>query len=203
MDTQTETLEHAPPRRVAVLCPGPSLKDFPGRNGFAAVVAVNRAAKAVEADYWVSLDHHTIGKAWGGGTPAEQKKRDPLAIQGRPTLVCSLSTYRRAKRHYPEAKNLAHLNHQSIKFPRKELRWHRWGWATAVLVAAFHCKATEIECWGVDWEGKADFDGFGHSKMKRNDARWASERAQWGRLVQALEKRGIRVTRHPRSEAVA
>ncbi|GAH27881.1 unnamed protein product, partial [marine sediment metagenome] len=71
------------------------------------------------------------------------------------------------------------------------------------LVAAFHCKAQEIECWGVDWEGKADFDGFGHSKMKRNDARWASERAQWGRLVQALEKRGIRVTRHPRSEAVA
>lgn len=191
------------PRRAAVLCPGPSLKDFPGRNGFAAVIAVNRAAKAVEADYWVCLDVHTIGRTWGGGTKEEQAKRDPLEVKGQPVLVSSLSTFRRAQKQHPTAvKGLRHLNHQTLEFPRKLLRWNRWGWATAILLAALHCGATEVECWGVDWIGRADFDGFTHDKMHRDEARWDAERAQWGRLVRMLAERGIRVTRHPRSEAL-
>ena len=211
MHPETETLERgpvavepvAPPCvRVAIVCPGPSLCDFPGSDGFSSVIAVNRAAKAVRVDYWVCLDHHTFGDAWGGGTKTEQQKRDPLKPVGRPTLICSLSTFRRIGRRCPAVKRWKHENHQQLKFPKKKVRWHRWGWATAILWAAIKLEATEIECWGMDWVGQGDFDGFEHGKMRRDERRWAAERAQFGRLAAWWEGKGVRVTRHPRSEAM-
>ena len=65
---------------------------------------------------------------------------------------------------------------------------------TAAIVYAAFKGATEIDVYGADWEGTADFDGVQGGKNRSED-RWREERGIFGALQVVLKQRGCEVTR--------
>jgi len=196
--------------RIAVLCPGPSLAAFDEAGAYDAVVAVNRAALAVRADYWVALDCHC--RPW-------------FVPQDGPRLVCSASSYRRACRDVPGTARMIHFDPNGLTFPMKVVPWSRWGWAVAVVLAHHLAKtapeapglrrsnlgvqgpgqpsgaanravsANVVHCYGMDWDGTADFDGRPDEGTTRGPGRWAREAGLFERLREELARRGTDLER--------
>jgi len=168
-------------RRAAILCPGPSLTAFDDRAGHDVRIGVNRAAEAYRCDYWVALDAHTFGMC------------EPV---GRPVLVCRTATYTKMCRRWPAAGEFEHLATNRLPGPRtrSKLRWRAYS-ATTALVLAAHLRSGSVDCWGVDWAGRADFDGYTHPRQRRDGRRWDRERKIWTALCDLLAADGVTVAR--------
>jgi hypothetical protein len=173
-------------RKAALLCPGPSLAAFPGRNGYDVVLGVNRAARRVPCDYWVFLDAHV--------------PRDFGPPAGRPTLVSRACALRRVTRGLAagQAKWAEGLEHFPLEDLPKPASWpSKWDNLSllAALALAVHLGAVEIECWGVDWDGVRDWDGYSDARQNRTETRWSRERDLFNAIVVGLAAKGIRVSR--------
>lgn len=167
-------------RRAAILCPGPSLTaTWPGENKYDIVIAVNRAANIATANYWVTLDPRT----WSISKPL-----------GNPTIVCAKNNYKLICRRDPLAECHSHLKHKPGEIPSEVIRWPRFG-ATVALELSYRLAATEVDCYGVDMAGVADFDGYHDGKQVRSAARWNGEREIWDALTDELTARGVKVRR--------
>lgn len=164
---------------AAVLCPGPSLASFPGRQGFDLVVAVNRAVNVHGADYLVALDDVTFGLC-------------EFRNGSRPTLVSPASIHERtveaheAARHLP----LLELDRTWMSDRNRTMRWWSKG-LTVALVLAWVKGADAIRCFGVDWAGEADFDGYHAAHQRRDARRWAAERELCAAVVRSLADRNV------------
>jgi len=176
-------------KTIVVLCPGPSLLAFAKADAapsaperLAAVIGVNRVVTAFQCDYWVCLDVHAGDQIEVG------------AILGAPTIVAGPGVPKRIARRHRQAADWPTLVHTEIDLPRDQVAWGRFGATTAVALAA-SLGAKLIRCFGVNWKGTADFDGFEHIKQRRDEARWDEERALWTALAGLLESRGVRLER--------
>lgn len=164
---------------VALLCPGPSLPTYPGRAGIDSVIAVNRAAEAYAADYWVF------------GDAALATITTPL---GRPIIVCDRGTLGRL-RHTPLGGH-AYIDRESAgPIAGHPIRWRHFS-STSALVLAFGIGATTIHCWGVDRVGVEDWDGVVPPQACRTEARWQREATIWSQLVDLLDAAGVHVVLH-------
>ena len=179
---------------AAVLCPGPSLVAYPGPAAYTpgCRVAVNRAAGRVASDFWICLDAHTfrwVQEDFGG----------PV---GSPVLVCEHSARNAIVSEYPSAAEMVHLSVREI-FPGPidgRVVWRPYGFAVAIVLAADLTappsgRPRRIDCWGIDWSGLADFDGFSHQSQKRGLDRWAKDRRTFDRLAELLAAEGVRLER--------
>jgi hypothetical protein len=179
---QESSAESQKVKRAAVLCPGPSLPIFADREGYDIRIGVNRAVAAYRCDYWVALDTHTGGMA------------KPI---GSPVIVNRSGIYRQMCRQFPIVVPLRHMDHSGLSYPpskKRNIGWRRFG-ATVALVLAAHLEAKGIDCFGVDWRGMEDFDGFTSPKNRRSDNRWAREREVWQQVCDALAAQGVAVRR--------
>lgn len=166
--------------KAAVLCPGPSLIEFRGGTGYGAVIGVNRAAAYTPCDWWVICDEQTFAMCV------------PL---GSPSVVCDQDCLARLLRKYPRSADYAWLDREHDWPPRKgPCRWWRFS-ATSALVLAARLGATHVDCYGVDWRGACDWDGYTHSGQCRTVTRWADERQVWQSTVDTLAERGVTVER--------
>lgn len=180
--------------RAAVLCPGPSLTAFAGRVGYDLVIGVNRAVGLFPCDYWVMLDDHTFDIAHPIGTPRVLCPRDQWAKVSRRTANGA-------------AKDFKVLAPEDVDgtLPRRQTPWHKWS-ATAAIALACHLGATEIDCWGMDWEGTADWDGDTRPFHCRDEARWHNEQKSFRIMEQAMRARRValrRIKPRPAGEADA
>lgn len=171
-------------RKVAVLCPGPSLKAFPGRGDYAVLVGVNRAVGFVECDYWVMLDAISYELVEPIGDPIVVTAADQWREVRRIGSVAERA--KKARTITPDCVNAS--------LPRELTRWRTWS-ATTAIALAFHIGATWIDCYGMDWKGQADYDGHMHPNHGRDDSRWMRERIQYNDLRGVLKDRGATVRR--------
>ena len=172
----------APALRAAVLCPGPSLSPFEDTDAHDVRIGVNRAAGAVRCEYWVALDVHTAGIT----TP-----------RGKPVVVNKPNIHRQMCDEFPCVSQLSHLSVEGLRLRRpgsEKINWQRFGLTVAVVLAA-ELGAARIDCFGVDWCGQSDFDGFRHTRNRRTDSRWQRERRLYQQVVAALAERGVIVRR--------
>lgn len=167
---------------IALLCPGPSLADFPGVSGFDRTIGVNRAALAHPCDVWACGDYPLI-------------ERVRHQVIGKPEL-------------FTAAVSAAHLRDHSTHWPGDvvEFEWlygvcpAEWRWdhftATASLVYAAWRGVKRIDVYGCDWAGTGDWDDT-QAGGNRNDARWDLERGIWQNVLTPwLNKQGITINRH-------
>lgn len=173
------------PIRAAILCPGPSIERFPGRDAgrFSILIGVNRAVQRVYCDYWSMLDGDlTFGIA-----------ANPI---GFPTILCDYNLWRKVQKLHPErSEKHAHVATQDITIPKRPIKWHTWS-ATAAIALAVHLGARDIECWGMDWTGVKDFDGYSHALSDRSESRWNREAQCYRALCDYLaEEHGAIVRR--------
>jgi len=179
-----------PVHAAAVLCPGPSLYELDGTGNPDAVIAVNRAATVFGADFWVTLDAYTA---------------DWDEVVGTPALVCTHVVRNKIIEGHPALAAGGHVEVDRLTLPGGGLAqpFVRWGWGAAVLTAAA-VGAVRIDCYGMDWEGEGDFDGFCSSHQNRTPARWGREKKLFGRLRGKLAADGISLQRHvPAGRATA
>lgn len=172
-------------RKIAVLCPGPSLRTFPAvRHRYDLRIGVNRAVGHVPCDYWVMLDAPVFERVCPLGFP---RVMSPMS-QWREVLgKASLSAAARKHQHMVPESVRASL-------PREVVRWESWS-STAAVALAYHMGATRIDCYGMDWEGKADFDGATHPTDCRDADRWRRERKCFIEMRVALGQRGVKLAR--------
>lgn len=177
---------------AAVLCPGPSVQRYP-INGdlrlgelsptvpraYDVVVGVNRAATLYPCDFWCLLDHYTYALR---------------PVIGKPTICCHAAIYNNMCAAYPEAKTHGHVALENIPLPFDKVVWRTWSATTAVVVA--HLQGADvIDCYGMDWVGSSDWDGFTHEKHRRTSKRWASERKLMQQIQDWLATLGCTVRR--------
>ena len=168
--------------KVAILCPGPSLGSFADRDGYDCRIGVNRAAGAFLCDYWVALDVHTAGMT------------EPM---GSPVIVNRENIHRRMCREHPYVKRLQHLNYTRLSFrtdDKRKIHWGRFS-ATVALVLAANLSAKQVDCFGIDWRGEEDFDGFTFIKNRRSDRRWQREQQLWRQVCKTLSSKGAVIRR--------
>ncbi len=177
---------------AAVLCPGPSVQNYP-INGdlrlseaspiepraYDLVVGVNRAAGLQHCDFWCLLDHYTY---------------DLLPVIGKPTIVCHASIYHSMVREYPASKDHGHLALENIDENFQICNWRTWS-ASLAIVVAFTQGVDLIECYGMDWVGTTDWDGFTHRTHRRSAKRWLGEQKLFGEIRDWLGARGCTVRR--------
>ena len=171
--------------KAVVLCPGPSLKEFAGRNGYGLVIGVNRAGNVEKCDYLVALDPHTPG--W-------------CDLRHRPTLVCARTVRDEAILDCEAVKHLPFLELSKDWLGPGAPKWWTKSLTTA-LVLAFVKGADAIDCYGVDWQGIEDFDGFTDARQKRGRERWKKEIRLVRDICKELLDRNVRIAGIPIPEA--
>lgn len=160
--------------KAAVLCPGPSLTTtWTEPHQYDLVVGVNRACQHTECAYVVAMDKETVAE---------------LAPLGNPTVVTTLQSHELAR---SKAKL---LNIADVKNWFRQSGTFHFSATNAVITAAY-LGATDIDVYGADMHGTADFDGIELERFRRSDARWQRERSLFGRIVTLLAQRGVTVTR--------
>ena len=139
---------------VALLGPGPSLVDYCELN-YDAVIGVNRAACKVECDYLVAMDHPFL-------------KANPP--RGNPTLITSANTRDSLTRRGIEYDTILFDDYLpgDVKNPGFSM-------LNACLFAVYALKAKQVNLWGVDHKGDADWDGYKWKTVVRNPKRWMAE----------------------------
>jgi len=167
--------------RVALLCPGDSLRLFPGTETYDVVIGVNRVAGSVPCHYAAMLD--TL--------PYQMLRREGGDFIGEPVHVTGKSERRKLAKEFPDVERFPFVDWSTISGIPRGLRWGLYS-ATMAMVLARSLGASEIECWGVDWQGTADWDGATDGKFVRDDNRWKNEIGIWHATVQAI---GIPVVR--------
>jgi hypothetical protein len=173
--------------RAAILCPGPSLaRALPlladGRAGeYALTLAINRAAAAWPADFWVMLDAATFGQC------------EP---QGEPRIVTDAAEWVRVLETHPEAARFRVLFEDGIDPAPPSINWFNYSSIAAAVLAKSE-GATEIVLFGNDLAGIADWDGVTDVGQPRNrcDARWAKERAIWQDVGEWMASEDVTLTK--------
>jgi hypothetical protein len=169
--------------KAVIFAPGPGLSAFPTDTPRDVTLGINRAVNAVPCDYAVILDH----EAW----PKVQPK-------GKPIWVCLFIQHDEGIEKGNQSADYPWVDIQSIRFPRPIL-WSVYS-TTAAIAMACHLGATEIETWGVDWNGCTDWDGKYSSELGRSEDRWRCERAMCHVIATMAEARGCTVRRMPYDE---
>jgi hypothetical protein len=171
---------------AALLCPGPSLARLAMLPPCDCVLAVNRAALRWACDVWCALDHWSEKP---GCTPGGVRNWAKDVIGSPLLLTCRGSADAVAKRQ-PWRGAVEAIESFRDACPVK-------GWtlysATAALVYAAQSHQ-RITVYGADMAGTLDFDNAA-AGVKRDEARWQSERYIWGEVVAALKQRGVEVNR--------
>lgn len=170
---------------TAILCPGPSLKNYAASDFCGRVVGVNRAALGFACDWWVCLDLPLLCEtaAHVKGCPNLFTARDSYAALSRESSLW-------AGRFPLLAEDLFVFLHPS----ESKICWTHYT-ATAALILAAHLGATSIKVYGADWTDAPDFDGIRVEGANRTAERWAREQEIWGKVTGWLVTRGIVVDR--------
>jgi hypothetical protein len=166
---------------ASILSPGPSLSLY-RPHGEVMVVGVNRAASMLPCTAWACGDPELLA-----ATCAK--------VKGSPWLLTSSIglTAMRAMRgvHWlGEVMTFDLLRQLFDPIPQ----WDTFT-ATAAVVYAAAKGARRIECYGMDWSGTADVDGWDQAGNRSED-RWKLEAGLFGSLGIALGQRGIEVVRY-------
>ncbi len=112
-------------------------------------------------------------------------------------VVNKPNIYRQMCRQCDYVRGLEHMAQTLLTtdgLRESKVSWARFG-ATVSLVLAAHLGARQIDCFGVDWDGEEDFDGFTSEKNRRTDSRWKREIGIWDQLCHILSDHGVTVTR--------
>jgi hypothetical protein len=174
-------------KKAAILCPGLSLNNFPGREGFDIVLGVNRAVGAFACDYWVFIDHYTYVLSLESKSPCI----------GRPAICLDKGVYTQVCIDRPDAK----------EFPNAPLL-HEWNGeertksglfsATRAMVIAYNLGARDLTVWGADWNAATpgDWDGYYNAPWQERKAeRLEDQKARWLMTAEFLSARGVSVRR--------
>lgn len=174
--------------KAAILNPGPSLVEtFADREGYDIRIGVNRAVGAFRCDYWAILDSaEAFEQAKPIGTPA--------------ILSIDASWLRLLKMTEPGPRAAKHrfidFNDVSAIVPIAQVCQKIYS-IYAAIALAYKLGANQIDVYGADWEGEADFDGRTWCNNNRGEDRWKSERNGFESLRTWMLERGVLVTRIP------
>ena len=161
-------------RRVAILCPGPSLSHFDGSDGYDLVVGINRAAIAFRCDVWCAADYQLI----------ERERRN---IIGTPVLFTNFASATRLRKRSPWPATVDefewYLGGDGLALPGTSFS------AIAAVWYAMAKGARIVNVFGASLAGKLDFDGTAAGET-RTDARWERERELWETASRVLRLRG-------------
>lgn len=164
---------------AAILCPGPSVSKFVPAGEV--LFAVNRAATFFRCDVWCA-----------GDLPLVQKTREQVI--GLPLLFTDDNTAGQLQTHGPNWPGSVRTFGTLRDFLDPERpQWSMFSFTAAVVLAAA-LGHTRIACYGCDWSGDADFDGW-REAGNRSEDRWSCERGIFGALQIVLKARGIDVQR--------
>lgn len=174
--------------KAAILCPGPSLEKFPGRDGFDLLIGVNRAATKIAVDVWACGD-------W----PLQQQVYENVI--GSPILFTALNSSETILHGFTDAPQ----RHPCVPW-RGEVRIFEnidpgiksvdWDFFTfnAAIGYAVVAGANQIKAFGADWSGTKDFDGVEAGNTRTID-RWQLERWMFAEMKKELAQRGISLER--------
>ena len=171
---------------ASILCPGPSLAQWaprPSDGEHQITIAVNRAILAGPADWLVALDAHTIGMM--EDIPRVGRLLTGMAAWGE--IETCFPAFAAGVKHVPKA-------WLHTKWLSRANTFLGHSFLVAIILAA-QLGADLIECWGADFTGAGDFDGYTHRKQKRDPGRWTHERKLYEELVRRLSLRGYCVCR--------
>ena len=185
---------------VTLLCPGPSLSRFPGTKNL--TIAVNRAClnKQVGPSYATTLGKVSGFRCDWWACSDYPMIRDYEALC-RPALFTNGNTRTdiTGKFSYLFSEILA-KEELYEDFNQHKIPWTLYT-ATSALVLAAHLGATEIEVWGADFTGVADWDGHEY-QWQGNEAwrtrggdKWDGQVKNWAETCKALRARGIQIIR--------
>ncbi len=177
--------------KALILCPGPSLRAYLANPvGGDVVIAVNRAAEAVAADWLCAID----ADALLGFRP-----------EGRPRIFTTAQSMTRFRSEQPgRASKFSMLSFEALYHQLAIPRAPRWDMfsATAALVLAHWLGASEIEIFGCDWRGENDWDGTPPGRPgSRSISRWKSEQHKFHHIASALSRLGCTIRRHTLEES--
>lgn len=173
--------------RVAILCPGPSLREtWPegGRlDGFDLVLAVNNAAEWAPCEWWVSNDAHPL-----------------KTYQGKPSVgICTnganAETLTGDRSYLPPA--VTHEDLDALKVVASHRLTHEKapriaGWSTcSAIILAARLGARYVALYGDDKQGNAYHDGLINKGSK--PSRWERETKNQSTLVRTLGASGVEV----------
>lgn len=169
---------------AAILCMGESVRAFEPDDFEGLLVAVNRAATKFRVDVWACGDidlHTSIDKV-------------PEHVIGSPELLTAAVTAAYLRDHgTPWRANVVEFESLRDYLDYAQLSWTLFT-ATAAIVYAASRGATRIDCYGMDWKGEADFDGWAKAG-NRSPERWRLESGVFGAVVKTLAGMGVEVRR--------
>lgn len=170
---------------AAVLCPGPSLREFDGNAGqYDVVIGVNRAAAAYLCDYYVALD----ARSYEMGKPL-----------GEPVIVTVAHAWAELLNKHP---GLSGRRSMVYSDAGKDIKSTFGAFSsTAALVLARYLGANLVHVFGADMGGVQDYDGWTDERNRRDAMRWAKESRQWEALTGELAALGTTVIRIPQESA--
>lgn len=170
-----------PVKSVAILCSGPSLRDFiASPEPHDVFVGVNRAVEAHACDWWAFNDSATLGYFEPIGLPRIfTSKACELRIEDK-------ERYGRFDHTY---------FHEIGTTCRSDPGWDRFS-MTCAMVLAEHLGASQITIYGCDWKGSDDWCGPQQgTKQGRGDYRWQNEIHKFGHVEGWLRSLGVEVVR--------
>jgi hypothetical protein len=168
--------------RAVLLCPGPSLARLTCVPDSELSIGVNRAATAFAVGVWACCD-----------LPAIEQWHEQVI--GSPTLVCGQEAWDNLRDRKITWRGETCFSASMASYCPPGMNWTMFSSTVALIHAAFR-GATQIDVYGCDWAGTADFDGVQAGKNRSPD-RWKLEREIWQNvLVPWLAARGVTITRH-------
>jgi hypothetical protein len=179
--------------KVAILCPGPSIRFFRG-GAYSQLIGVNRAVLLYRCDWWAVSDRQIIFQAFDDGidyqpkifTRSDNKKH--MAASGRPVV-----------REYFNQCHKKWYEDPDLKPRFQNVGEHKCNWplftATAAIVLAKRLGAKQIDIYGADMRGTRDFDGFEGEGYNRTEDRWDTERTILNRLTAWMADHGTTIRR--------
>jgi hypothetical protein len=167
--------------KSAVVCFGRSSALFDADDFEGLTIAVNRAGLRYRADVWAAGDEPMLRSV-------------SQHVLGRPTWLTAAGTAALARDHGPSwPGEVVEFESLYEYLDPTALPWTMFT-ATAAIVYAAYRGAQSIDCYGMDWSGQADADGW-HDAGNRSDERWTLERGIYCRLADVLRGRGCELRR--------
>jgi hypothetical protein len=153
--------------KVAVLCPGPSLREA-WRSKWAGqydkVIAVNRAAIGYQCDWWVFLD------AWIFCS---------FGLPYKPQIFTTRACASKIKRTGDNTDRFMGHDRTWVDDCRPNGpvggNWSTYSSTTALMLAAT-LGAKELRLFGADMTGTREYDNYPTDKFTRDESRWKRER---------------------------
>ncbi len=168
-------------KSVAILCTGPSLREFLTEPETHDVfIGVNRAVAAYPCDWWVFNDSATLGLI------------DPIGL---PRTFTSKACETRIEDREKYGRFDHTYFHDINTTCRSDPGWDRFS-MTCAMVLAEHLRASKITIYGCDWKGSDDWCGaMLGAKSGRSEYRWKNEMHKYGHVEGWLRSLGVKVVR--------